>query len=107
MLTGTGMIGSASGAKPARAPYRTALDIRALAIRALHDPRITRPNLIYQHLASGRRGYRDAIRNIVLHDVEGYNHVRIAKLIGLSEDESRNGLHQARLRMRELLAAMN
>src|SRR3954469_24803275 len=43
----------------------------------------------------------------LLHDVEGYNHARIAKLIGLSEDESRTGLHQARLRMRELLADMN
>ena len=43
----------------------------------------------------------------LLHDVEGYNHGRIAKLIGLTEDESRNGLHQARLRMRELLADMN
>ena len=43
----------------------------------------------------------------LMHDVEGYNHARIAKLIGLSENESRNGLHQARLRMRELLAAMN
>ena len=43
----------------------------------------------------------------LLHDVEGYNHARIAKLIGLTEDESQNGLHQARLRMRELLAAMN
>ena len=42
----------------------------------------------------------------LLHDVEGYNHVRIAKLIGLTENESQNGLHQARLRMRELLAAM-
>ena len=31
---------------------------------------------------------------------------RIAKLIGLTENESQNGLHQARLRMRELLAAM-
>jgi RNA polymerase sigma-70 factor (ECF subfamily) len=43
----------------------------------------------------------------LLHDVEGYNHARIAKLIGLTENESRNSLHQARLRMRELLAAMN
>ena len=42
----------------------------------------------------------------LLHDVEGYNHARIAKLIGLTENESQNGLHQARLRMRELLAAM-
>jgi RNA polymerase sigma-70 factor (ECF subfamily) len=43
----------------------------------------------------------------LLHDVEGYNHARIAKLIGVTENESQNGLHQARLRMRELLAAMN
>jgi len=43
----------------------------------------------------------------LFHDVEGYNHARIAKLIGLTENESQNGLHQARLRMRELLAAMN
>jgi DNA-directed RNA polymerase specialized sigma24 family protein len=42
----------------------------------------------------------------LLHDVEGYNHARIAKLIGLTENESQNGLHQARLRMRELLATM-
>jgi len=43
----------------------------------------------------------------LLHDVEGYNHARIAKLIWLTENESQNGLHQARLRMRELLADMN
>jgi len=43
----------------------------------------------------------------LLHDVESYEHARIAKLIGISEHESVHGLHQARLRMRELLAAMN
>jgi len=43
----------------------------------------------------------------LLHDVEGYNHARIAKLIVVTENESQNGLHQARLRMRELLADMN
>ncbi len=43
----------------------------------------------------------------LLHDVESYKHGRIARLIGLTEEESQNGLHQARLRMRELLAAMN
>jgi RNA polymerase sigma-70 factor, ECF subfamily len=43
----------------------------------------------------------------LLHDVESYEHSRIAKLIGISESESVYGLHQARLRMRELLAAMN
>ena len=42
----------------------------------------------------------------LLHDVEGYDHARIVRTLGVSEDESRNGLHQARLRMRNLLAAM-
>lgn len=40
----------------------------------------------------------------LMHDVEGYDHVRIARLLGVSEDESRTGVHQARLRLRELLA---
>jgi RNA polymerase sigma-70 factor, ECF subfamily len=41
----------------------------------------------------------------LMHDVEGYEHARIARLIGLSEEESIQGLHQARLRVRELLAS--
>ena len=40
----------------------------------------------------------------LLHDVEGYDHSRIARLLGVPESESRRGVHQARLRMRELLA---
>lgn len=40
----------------------------------------------------------------LMHDVERYDHTRIARLLGLTEDESRIGLHQARLRLRELLA---
>jgi len=42
----------------------------------------------------------------LLHDVEQRDHASIARLLGLNEAESRHGLHQARLRMRELLAAM-
>ena len=42
----------------------------------------------------------------LLHDVEGYDHSRIARTLGFSEDESRSGLHQARLRLRNLLAKM-
>jgi RNA polymerase sigma-70 factor (ECF subfamily) len=42
----------------------------------------------------------------LLHDVEGYDHARIVRTLGVSEDESRIGLHQARLRMRNLLAKM-
>ncbi len=43
----------------------------------------------------------------LMHDVESYGHERIARTLGISQEESRSGLHQARLRMRELLAAMH
>ena len=33
----------------------------------------------------------------LMHDVENYDHARIAHILGLSEDESRYGLHQGRL----------
>jgi RNA polymerase sigma-70 factor (ECF subfamily) len=42
----------------------------------------------------------------VMHDGEGYSHERIARTLGISEDESRQGLHQARLRIRQLVAEM-
>src|SRR5208337_4606856 len=40
----------------------------------------------------------------LMHDVESYDHARVAGTLGLTEEESRRGLHQARLRIRELLA---
>jgi RNA polymerase sigma-70 factor (ECF subfamily) len=40
----------------------------------------------------------------LLHDVERYDHPRIARTVGCSEQESAYAVHQARLRMRELLA---
>ena len=43
----------------------------------------------------------------LLHDVEAYEHARIARTLGVSEQESQLGLHQARLRLRQLLAAKN
>ncbi len=43
----------------------------------------------------------------LLHDVESYDDNRIARLLGLSADEVLQGLHQARLRMRELIAEQN
>ncbi len=42
----------------------------------------------------------------VMHDGEGYSHDRIARTLGISEGESRQGLHQARLRIRQLVAEM-
>jgi RNA polymerase sigma-70 factor (ECF subfamily) len=40
----------------------------------------------------------------LLHDVEGSDHASVARLLGITEDDSCCGLHQARLRLRELLA---
>jgi DNA-directed RNA polymerase specialized sigma24 family protein len=40
----------------------------------------------------------------LMHDVENYDHCRIARYLELTEDQSRHALHQARLRLRELLA---
>lgn len=40
----------------------------------------------------------------LMHDVENYDHCRIARTIGITEVESRAGLFQARLKLRELLA---
>ncbi len=43
----------------------------------------------------------------LLHDVESYDHARIARTLGLTREESQQGLHQARLRLREILATLN
>jgi len=42
----------------------------------------------------------------LMHDVEAYDHTRIASVLGITEEESRYGLHQARLRIRNLVATM-
>lgn len=46
------------------------------------------------------RGYRTIF---VLHDVEGYEHEEIAKLLGCSAGTSKSQLHKARLKLRRLL----
>jgi DNA-directed RNA polymerase specialized sigma24 family protein len=43
----------------------------------------------------------------LMHDVESYEHDRIARLLGISEEESKLGLHQARVQIRELIARMS
>lgn len=40
-----------------------------------------------------------------MHDGDGYDHARIARTLGITEDESRQGLHQARMRIRELVTS--
>ena len=41
----------------------------------------------------------------LMHDVEGYGRARIAGYLGMSCEQVQQGLHQARLRLRQLLAA--
>jgi RNA polymerase sigma-70 factor, ECF subfamily len=41
----------------------------------------------------------------VLHDVEGYEHNEIAKLVGCSIGNSKSQLHKARMKLRDLLRA--
>ena len=45
-------------------------------------------------------GYKDVF---ILHDVEGYRHDEIARLLGISEGTSKSQLHKARLRLRDLM----
>jgi RNA polymerase sigma-70 factor (ECF subfamily) len=39
----------------------------------------------------------------VLHDIQGYEHREIAKILGRSVGDSKSQLHKARTRLRELL----
>jgi len=45
-------------------------------------------------------GYRSIF---VLHDIQGYQHNEIAKILGRSVGDSKSQLHKARMRLRELL----
>jgi DNA-directed RNA polymerase specialized sigma24 family protein len=40
-----------------------------------------------------------------MHDGDAYDHARIARTLGITENDSRQGLHQARLRIRELVTS--
>jgi RNA polymerase sigma-70 factor (ECF subfamily) len=45
-------------------------------------------------------GYRNVF---VLHDVEGYEHEEVARMMGISVGTSKSQLHKARLKLRGLL----
>jgi RNA polymerase sigma-70 factor (ECF subfamily) len=42
----------------------------------------------------------------VLHDVEGFEHNEIAKLLGVSEGTSKSQVHKARMKLRAMLSGM-
>ena len=49
-------------------------------------------------------GYKSAF---VLHDVEGYEHEEVSKILGISVGTSKSQLHKARLKLRGLLIKQN
>ena len=48
------------------------------------------------------QGYR---KILLLHEVKGYDHREISRLLGCSIGNSKSQLHRAKARMRDLLAA--
>ena len=66
-----------------------------------------RRNVLRTHLERAIVGVPRTERLIfLLHDVEGYEHARIARLLGITVAESKSGLYEARMRLRELVAGM-
>ncbi|MCS6886032.1 MAG: RNA polymerase sigma factor [Acidobacteriota bacterium] len=55
-------------------------------------------------IASLPVGYRTIF---ILHDVEGYEHEEIAKILGISVGTSKSQLHKARLKLRKILRGVN
>ncbi len=67
-----------------------------------------RPNRLLDRLALERAiqalppGYRTVF---ILHDIEGYEHEEIARMLGISVGTTKSQLHKARMRLRQILTA--
>ncbi len=89
---------------------RDSMSIGALTLRAqavTEEVREVRRNTKRIHLERAIVALPATERLIFcMHDGEGYSHSRIARTIGISEEQSKLALHQARLTIRELVAAM-
>ncbi len=79
-------------------------------LKNLSDPGTLRPPAVSlidritleQAIAQLPPGYRTVF---ILHDVEGYEHERIAEMLGCSAGTSKSQLHKARKKLRHLLRA--
>lgn len=70
--------------------------IQSVSERPRHVDRLTLDKAIKEL----PRGYRMVF---VLHDVEGFEHEEIAKMLGVSVGTSKSQLHKARMKLRDLL----
>ncbi len=76
-----------------------------LACEACNQAHNVRQNVLRVDLENALLGLPATEKLIfVMHDVERYDHDRIARLLGITGRESRLALHQARLRIREILS---
>jgi RNA polymerase sigma-70 factor (ECF subfamily) len=68
-----------------------------------HAPRVEMPSRLDLEAAISKlpAGYRLVL---LLHDVEGYEHSEIARIVGISAGTSKSQLHKARLKLRKLLS---
>jgi len=71
-------------------------------VSALPAPATSTPDKITLDIAIAQlsSGYQEIF---LLHDLEGYRHDEIARLLGISEGTSKSQLHKARLRLRALM----
>lgn len=76
-------------------------DLAAPTPAALRDAPVERIDLD-RAIAQLPDGYREAF---VLHDVEGFDHKEVARLLGVAEGTSKSQVFKARLRLRALLSS--
>jgi len=87
--------------KQSRRPEGLTIDIET-SIEALNSkPQILNRITLDEAIRKLSPGYRAVL---VLHDIEGYEHKEIAKILGCSEGTSKSQLHKARIRLRGWLA---
>lgn len=85
----------------------TPLGTLTLECAASHESRSVYGNIKRVHLERAVVQLPATERLIfLLHDVEGYEHQKIARLLGIDEKKSQFGLHQARVQIRELVSQM-
>jgi RNA polymerase sigma-70 factor (ECF subfamily) len=75
------------------------LDLAAAPAPTSHPMKVEAMDL-ERAIAALPPGYRAAF---VLHDVEGFDHPEVARMLGIAEGTSKSQVHKARMKMRALL----
>lgn len=73
----------------------------ALKVSSAPGPPVIDRIALERAVARLPRGYRTVFG---LHDVEGYGHAEVARMLGISEGTAKSQLHKARLKLRSLIS---